>query len=141
MSGLREALAGYLELRRNLGFTLARDAKLLDQFIAYLEERGSGTVTVTDALAWATLPPDASPGWLRLRMQVVRGFAAYLRTLDPATEVPSVSLVPGGPRRAVPYLYSPANIAALFAQADRLKTQQCAGRHRQRYRWPPSCRS
>jgi integrase/recombinase XerD len=55
-------------------------------------------------------------------MQVVRGFAAYLRTLDPATEVPPVSLVPGGPRRAVPYLYSPADIAALFAQADRLKT-------------------
>jgi hypothetical protein len=62
MSALREALAGYLELRRNLGFTLARDAKLLDQFIAYLEERGSSTVTVTDALVWATLPPDASPG-------------------------------------------------------------------------------
>jgi integrase len=122
MSGLREALAGYLELRRNLGFTLARDAKLLDQFLAHLEERGSSTVTVTDALAWATLPSDASPGWLRMRMQVVRGFAAYLHTLDPATEIPPVGLVPGGPRRAVPYLYSPADIAALFTQADRLKT-------------------
>jgi hypothetical protein len=122
MTGLREALAAYLELRRNLGFTLARDAKLLTQFIAYVEEHGSSTVTVTDALTWVSLPPDASPGWLRLRMQVVRGFAAYLRTLDPATEVPPVGLLPGGPRRAVPYLYSPADIAALFAQTDRLKT-------------------
>lgn len=122
MSGLREALAGYLDLRHSLGFTLKREARLLDQFIAHLEKRGSSTVTVTDALAWATLPPGASAGWLRFRMQAVRGFAAYLRTLDPATEVPPAGLLPGGPRRAVPYLYSPADITALLAQADRLKT-------------------
>jgi integrase/recombinase XerD len=122
MSGLREALAGYLDLRRSLGFTLEREARLLDQFITYLDERGSGTVTVTDALAWVSLPPGASPGWLRFRMQAVRGFASYLRTLDPATEVPPASLLPGGPRRAVPYLYSPADITALLTQAGRLKT-------------------
>jgi integrase/recombinase XerD len=122
MSGLREALAGYLDLRHSLGFKLEREARLLDQFITYLDERGSGTVTVTDALAWVSLPPGASPGWLRFRMQAVRGFAAYLRTLDPATEVPPASLLPGGPRRAVPYLYSPADITALLTQAGRLKT-------------------
>ena len=55
MSGLREALAGYLDLRHSLGFKLERDEKLLGQFITYLEERGTGTVTVADALAWATL--------------------------------------------------------------------------------------
>ena len=88
MTGLREALAGYLDLRRGLGFKLERDAKLLAQFIAYLEQREASTVTVADALAWATLPACASPGWLRMRITVVRGFAAYLATLDPATEVP-----------------------------------------------------
>jgi integrase len=122
MSGLREALAGYLDLRHSLGFKLEREARLLDQFITYLDEHGSGTVTVTDALAWVSLPPGASPGWLRFRMQAVRGFAAYLRTLDPATEIPPASLLPGGPRRAVPYLYSPADITALLTQAGRLKT-------------------
>jgi integrase/recombinase XerD len=122
MSGLREALAGYLDLRHSLGFKLEREARLLEQFITYLDERGSGTVTVTDALAWVSLPPGASPGWLRFRIQAARGFAAYLRTLDPATEVPPASLLPGGPRRAVPYLYSPADITALLTQAGRLKT-------------------
>ena len=68
VTGLRPALGGYLDLRRGLGFKLDRDAKLLDQFISYLEQRGTGTVTVTDALAWATLPANASPGWLRMRM-------------------------------------------------------------------------
>ena len=122
MTGLRPALAGYLDLRRSLGFKLDRDARLLDQFITYLEQRGTGTVTVTDALAWATLPATASPGWLRMRMTVVRGFAAYLATLDPSAEVPPASLLPGGTRRAVPYLYSAADIAALLTQAGRLKT-------------------
>ena len=61
---------------------------------------------MTDALAWATLPAGGSPGWLRMRMTVVRGFAAYLATIDPSAEVPPASLLPGGTRRAVPYLYS-----------------------------------
>jgi integrase/recombinase XerD len=122
VTGLREALAGYLDLRRGLGFKLERDAKLLDQFIAYLEQREASTVTVADALAWATLPAGASPGWLRMRITVVRGFAAYLATLDPVTEVPPASLLPGGTHRAVPYLYSAADIAALLAQAEQLKT-------------------
>jgi integrase/recombinase XerD len=122
MTGLRQALAGYLDLRHGLGFKLTRDAKLLDQFITYLEERGAATVTVADALAWATLPAGGSPGWLRMRITVVRGFAAYLATLDPATEVPPASLLPGGAHRAVPYLYSAADITALIAQARRLRT-------------------
>jgi integrase/recombinase XerD len=122
MTGLRQALAGYLDLRRGLGFKLARDEKLLEQFITWLEDRGATTVTVADALAWAMLPAGASPGWLRMRITVVRGFAGYLATLDPATEVPSASLLPGGSRRAVPYLYSAADITALMAQAARLRT-------------------
>jgi integrase/recombinase XerD len=122
MTGLREALAGYLDLRRGLGFKLARDEKLLKQFIGWLEDRGMTTVTVADALAWATLPAGASPGWLRMRITVVRGFAVYLATLDPAAEVPPSSLLPGGSHRAVPYLYSAADITALMAQAARLRT-------------------
>ena len=122
MTGLREALAGYLDLRRGLGFKLARDEKLLEQFIGWLEDRGTTTVTVADALVWATLPAGASPGWLRMRITVVRGFAAYLATLDPSAEVPPASLLPGGSRRAVPYLYSAADITALMAQAARLRT-------------------
>jgi len=51
MSGLRQALAGYLDLRRGLGFKLDRDAKLLGQFISWLEEHGAVTITTADALA------------------------------------------------------------------------------------------
>ena len=55
-------------------------------------------------------------------MSVARGFAAYLHTLDPAAETIPAGLLPGGTHRAVPYLYSAADIAALLAQAERLRT-------------------
>lgn len=122
MMSLRTALADYLDLRRSLGFSLNRDAKLLAQFITYLQDRGAGTVTTADALSWASLPATGSPSWLAFRMSVVRSFAAYLHTLDPRVEVPPPGLLPGNSHRAVPYLYSDADILALFAQAQRLRT-------------------
>jgi integrase len=122
MMSLRSALAGYLQLRRSLGYSLQRDAKLLAQFITYLEAQGTSTITIADALTWASLPTGGSPSWLGFRMSVVRGFAAYLHTLDTRVEVPPIGLLPGRSRRAVAYLYSDADIMALFAQADRLRT-------------------
>ncbi|MEV6869047.1 tyrosine-type recombinase/integrase, partial [Streptosporangium subroseum] len=119
---LTAALNDYLDLRRSLGYSLNRDAKLLAQFIGYLHEHGSTTITTADALAWATLPVGGSPGWLGYRLAVVRGFATYLHTLDPSTQIPPRGLLPGGTRRAVPYLYSAGDITALLAQAERLKT-------------------
>jgi integrase/recombinase XerD len=122
MTTLRDALADYLDLRRSLGFGLVRDAKLLTQFLDYLDEHGIATVTTDAAVAWARLPAGGSPGWWGMRLRMVRAFAAYLNTLDPAVEVPPRGILPGHGRRAVPYLYSPADLAALFAQAQRLRT-------------------
>lgn len=62
MTALRAVLAGYLDLRRGMGFKLERDARLLAQFISYLEEAGAATVTVDSAVAWATLPGRREPG-------------------------------------------------------------------------------
>jgi integrase len=120
MSPLRQALAGYLAVRRALGYKLARPEKLLGQFITYLEAAGATTITTEHALAWAILPAgDAS--WHASRMSAVRGFAAYLRTIDPSAEVPPADLIPWRPRRATPYLYSDADITALIAAAARLR--------------------
>jgi integrase/recombinase XerD len=122
MTTLRTALVDYLDLRRSLGFSLQRDAKLLAQFITYLEQRETSTVTTVAALAWVTLPAPASATWLAIRMRAVRGFATYLHTLDPAVEVPASGLLPGRGRRAVPYLYSDTDLAALFTEAEQLRT-------------------
>jgi len=121
MTALRQALADYLTMRRRLGYKLERAGKLLAQFVAYLGDVGADTVTVEHALAWASLPAGGDPSWWSYRLSVVRGFAVYLRTLDPATEVPAAELMPWRPRRATPYPYSDEEIAALLAAAGTLR--------------------
>ena len=56
-----------------------------------------------------------------LGMEAVRGFAVFLHAHDPAHEVPPPGLFPRRRLRAVPYLYSPADIATLQAAAGRLR--------------------
>jgi integrase len=120
MSPLRQALTGYLAVRRSLGYKLTRPEKLLTQFITYLEDAGAATITTDLAMAWATLP-GGDANWHAHRLSVVRGFAAYLHTIDPAAQIPPAGLIPARPRRATPYLYSDADIAALMAAAGSLR--------------------
>jgi integrase len=112
MTGLRQALADYLGMRRALGFRLDNTGRYLAQFVAYLEEQGAGTVTVELAVTWA-MRPSCGPAWQAQRLAMVRAFATHLRTLDPATEVPPARLASPGPTRATPYLYADTEIHAL----------------------------
>jgi integrase/recombinase XerD len=88
VSPLREALAGYLGVRRALGFRLDRAEKLIGQFIGYLEERQADVVTIEYAAAWAIAPAGAASWWHALRLSAVRPFASWLHSLDDAHEVP-----------------------------------------------------
>jgi ketosteroid isomerase-like protein len=118
---LRDALEDYLALRRALGFRLAAPARLLGQFVGYLEARGTSTITISDALAWAALPAGASPAWQAIRLSAVRGFAAYLHGTDPSVQVPPAGLIRRGNDRATPCLYSEAEISAIIAAAAGLR--------------------
>ena len=117
MSALREELAGDLAARRALGYKLERAEYLIGQFLGYLEERQAATVTIDLAVAWAVLPAEADPRWHAMRLSAVRPFAAWLHARDSAHEVPSPGLMPPGHRRAVPYLYSAAEISAMIKAA------------------------
>lgn len=117
MSDLRRQLADYLAVRRALGYRLERSAKLLEQFVGHLERLGTERITIADALAWATRPESASPGWRGRRLSAVRGFAAWLHALDARHEVPPAGLLPARTSRATPYNYSGEQIAALMDAA------------------------
>jgi integrase len=119
VSPLGQALADYLRVRRALGFKLDRAERLLAQFVAYLHDHGAEVPTIEDALAWATSPTDATPRWWAHRLSTMRGFAVHLHALDPRVEVPPPGLR-RGPRRAIPYLYSAADIGALVDAAAML---------------------
>jgi integrase len=126
MSPLATALAEYLSIRRRLGFKLGRHGQLLGDFVAYLDEQGMTTITTELAMAWARRPADADPSWWGARLSVVRVFTRYLRTIDPATEIPPADIFPARSQRATPYLYSSSDIDALRAAADRLTSEHRA---------------
>lgn len=124
MSPPRRALAGhlddYLTLRRALGCKMTRAERDLRQFLGYLAERQQDVLTVEAAADWVrgSRRGAVAPG---LGMEAVRGFAAFLHAHDPDCEIPPPGLFPRQRTRAVPYLFSPADIAALRAAAGRLR--------------------
>jgi integrase len=81
-----------------------------------MERADAEGVTTELALMWAT-SVRAHPHRWRRRLGVVRGFARYLSTINPATEIPPEDLLPATLPRVAPYLYSPAEIQALMASA------------------------
>jgi len=90
---------------------------MLADFARRLDDAGQATVTISAALAWATEPQEAAPAHWRRRLSVVRGFARHLATLDPACQIPPADLLVAPSHRPPPYIYSPAEIAALVHAA------------------------
>jgi integrase/recombinase XerD len=130
MSALSDTAEHYLRLRRSLGHDLAEAHRLLPRFVAYLDAIGAPTVTVENALAWAQQPdvgPDSSV-WPR-RMMVARGFARHMAALDAGTEIPPLGLIPSRQQWRAPFIYSPADLSALMAQARSLRWRLPAATH------------
>ena len=120
MSDLRAAAAEYLQTRRALGYQLTQQGQLLRDFIEHLQAAGAEHVSVAHAVAWARSPAGADPVWWNAKLCVVRGFAHWLRCVDPATEVPPAGLFPARYHRPTPYIYRQGDIDALLIAAGRL---------------------
>ena len=108
---------------------MPQDGRLLEGFVEFLEQAGAERITTKLALMWARMPVDAHPHRWRQRLSVARGFARYLATIDPASEIPSTDLLPGHRPRIAPYIYTDAEIAALIAAAGRLRPPLSGARH------------
>jgi integrase len=121
MSGLQAHVDDYLRLRRALGFKLKEDERVLGQFVGYLEAAGAETVSSGLAIGWARLPVGVHPNHWARRLRIARGFAAYLQTIDPATEIPPPDVFPTRRQRATPYLFSQQDICRLLGEARRLR--------------------
>jgi integrase/recombinase XerD len=121
MIALRDAAEDYLQMRRALGYKLEIQGLLLGSYVSYLGEIDAATVTIENAVAWATAPAGADPAYWAGRLSVVRQFARHLRTIDPRCEVPPARLLPYRSRRAIPYLYEPEQVAALMHAAGQLQ--------------------
>jgi integrase/recombinase XerD len=121
MSDLIRHANEYLALRRALGFKLEFHAHVLPQFISYLEAAGAPSITTEHAVAWAGRPTGVSAIYRSHRLGVVRGFARYMRAIDPATELPPPGIWRSPLRRPTPYLYSDEEVALLLKGARQLQ--------------------
>jgi integrase/recombinase XerD len=121
MSSLQQHVDDYLRLRRGLGFKLERHGQILPQLAAYLEAAGTSTVTRELAIAWARLPAGAHPRHWAARLAIARGFAAYLQTIDPATEIPPADVFAVRYQRPTPYLWSQHDTCRLLEAARTLR--------------------
>lgn len=117
---LAKMVGQYLQMRHNMGYKLRRHRELLMDFVEYLDATGAAHLTSKIAVEWASLPADGAPRWWHLRLDVVRAFARYLQAFDPRTQVPEASLLPDGPHRVRPYIFSDQELQRLLVAADQL---------------------
>ena len=129
MSALSSHVDDYLRLRRALGYKLERDGCLLPKFVAYVEAAGSPILTSALAIGWARLPVRARSNHWAQRLAIARGFARYMHTIDPATEVPPTGVFPARRHRPAPYLWSEQDICRLLAAARALRSPLRAATH------------
>ena len=121
MSDLRQAVDDYVKLRRAVGFKLRGHDRLLLDFVDYVEQAGTSTVTTRLAVAWATQPASVHPGRWKQRLCVVRGFTRYMNASDSSTEVPPADLLAFRRERPTPFLFSESEVVELLAATDILR--------------------
>jgi integrase len=129
MTGLEDRLAEYLHVRRQLGFKLKLDGYLLADFVAFLETAGAERITNDLSVMWARRP-GASARYHMERLSMVRGFARYLATIDPANEIPPIDLLHARENRNASYLYCEREIGELIAAAAALTPPQRGATYR-----------
>jgi integrase len=128
-AALSRHVEDYLRLRRALGYKLERAGHLLPKLAAYLETAGATTVTAQLAIEWARLPEHAHPNHWAQRLTIARGFARYLQTIDPTTEVPPSGVFPARRCRPTPYLWSQGDVCRLLERARMLHSPLRAATH------------
>jgi integrase/recombinase XerD len=121
MSALSEHVEVYLRARRALGVKLERHGRLLGELADYLEAAGASTITRELAISWARLPARAHPRHWAARLSIARGFATYLQTIDPSTEIPPTGVFTVRYQRPTPYLWSHEDIRRLLDATSELR--------------------
>ena len=116
---LMEAVLGYLQERRRLGFALIAPATELKRFARFADSRGhEGPIIQELQIAWArehVLRTSAVTAARRL--EIARPFVAHYRQFEVASEIPPTGVLGRGHRRLTPHIYTDEEIQALLDAA------------------------
>lgn len=110
----------YVELRRSLGFKLAKTSAHLASFAEYAASVGDVHVRRDTALTWAAATSSTQSSYYR-RLQELALFARFLHAEDAGHEVPQHHLFYRSRSRPAPYIFSQDEIARLLVAARGLR--------------------
>jgi integrase/recombinase XerD len=113
----------YIELRRSLGFKLAKTARHLTAFARYAVDRGDTHVRRETAIAW-TAAVSSTPRSHQRRLQEIALFARFLHAEDRQHEVPHRQRDYRPATRPAPYIYTAEELARILDAAGNLRRQK-----------------
>jgi integrase/recombinase XerD len=110
----------YIELRRSLGFKLAKTSVHLASFAEYATSVGDVHVRCDTALAWTAAITSTPDSYYR-RLQELALFARFLHAEDARHEVPLHRLFYQARSRPAPYIFTQGEIVRLLVAARTLR--------------------
>ena len=115
------AVSQYLQARRNLGYSLTIDGKILHQFAAYANtQRAALPLSVDMVQQWAALAPSGSEIAIARRLSIARSFSKYLHFTHPQSPIIPAKLIGRTHRRLPPFIYSHSAVNACLNAASAL---------------------
>jgi integrase len=115
------AIADYLKARRQLGFALEKEGRVLDSLARYARQtHHRGPLTTAWVLRWAQQPQPADPLWWARRLAIARQFAQFWVAFDPRTQVPPAGFFGPSHRRPPVHIYRASEITALLGATTTL---------------------
>ena len=119
---LMPQLDQYLSVRRSFGYDLRTDERVLRRFARFAEQETAPHIDTALFQRWEASLPNEGTSTRSARLRMVRLFAQWLSSLDPAHEVPPRGLLPARSSRVRPFIYSEAEIASIIAAAKALSS-------------------
>ncbi|EGO93226.1 Phage integrase family protein (plasmid) [Acidiphilium sp. PM] len=110
----------YLNVRRSLGYDLGTSERILRRFTRFADREGAAYIDTALFLRWHATLAEACTSTRAARLSVVRLFAQWLSSFDPAHEVPPRGLLPGSVQRSRPHIYSETEIGSIIVAAKEL---------------------
>jgi len=125
--GFKSVYAGqlslFIEMKRTLGYSYGTEERIFSIFDRFAMEKGALTPGIEEWLAreWQRPRPNESERYRYDRVRNLAAFSTFLVEQGIRSYVPG--LLPMPPNGFLPYIYSHAEMAALFRAADGLRTR------------------
>jgi integrase len=112
----------YLAFRHQHGYELKTAGCYLRAFAQFAkQQRHRGPLTLDLITRWVLASRSTNPEHASFRLAVIRPFARYRATIDPATYVPPLGILGRKYRRKPPHIYSRSEIRTILRHAAQLR--------------------